>query len=286
MIVYFDTNVFDHIEQRNGVTDWECHILERAVKDGKIAVVLSFLNLEETLFLINTQPQKAKARINLILELASFRLFIKSQEIVIGDEIRSYALGTPYVSPFSDFEPSMEFVIRNALDPSEKDEIQEVLDEVRQDKEKFKIMLDDGKKILQPHAKKIGASAYKFERYWESNSGWLAESLAEAAGVLDECKRRGIDGLLKVRSARLAVGANLSLMYSHHFENVAPNDGDSRDILHAVLASSAGIFVTHDKPFARALRRIPMDGFQVTDVHALVTALDRRGDPDWNVLKT
>lgn len=280
-IVYFDTNVFDHIERRYDISDWDVYILERAIKDEKIAIVLSFLNLEEILFLVQKQPERASARINLILRLANLRLFIKSQEIVIGDEIHSYAFGTPAISPFCNFEPYMELVIRNASDPSRVDEVKELLDEVRRAKDKFKRFLEDGKKILLPHAKKIGAKSYKFDKYWEFNSVWLAESLVEKAGVLKKCRERGIDGLLKLKCVRLAVGANLSLMYSHHFENIKPQSGDSRDILHAVLGSSADVFVTHDNALAKVLRRVPIEGFRVDDIHYLVNALDRRGPPQW-----
>ncbi len=213
-----------------------------------------------------------------MLGLANFKLFIKSQEAVIGDDIRSYATDSTYVSPFSELEPHAELAIRNLCNPDRSTlaEIQAIVEEVRSDKEKFKKFLEDGRNNLLPHAHQIGARAYKFERYWELNSGWLAESLAERAGVLEECRKRGMEGLLKVKSVRLAVGANLSLLYSHHFEGVQPKPGDSRDILHAVLASSADILVTQDGNFAKALQRIPIEGFRVLDIRSLLNVL---GDP-------
>lgn len=285
-IVYFDTNVFDHIERHlHGVTDWDLYVLRRAVKDEKIAIVLSFLNVEETLFIVESQPERAQARIKLILGLASNRLFVKSQELIIGDDMRSYALNAPSVPPFFDLDPHMELVICNAVYPAGSMllDIQAIIDEVDRDKQSFKAFLEEGKKKLLPYAEEIGTRAYKFDRYFGLNSGWLAEGLAKRAGVGEECRKRGIEGLLKIKSVRLAVGANLSLMYAHHFENVTPRQGDSRDILHAVLASTADIFVTHDATFANTLRRVPIDGFRVYGIHSLVTALDRRGAPQWGI---
>ncbi len=82
------------------------------------------------------------------------------------------------------------------------------------------------------------------------------------AGVLLEAKSRGLDGLLNVKSVGLAVGANLSLMYAHQFENRVPKSGDSRDILHAIIGSNADIFVTDDGELRRVLNRVPVDGFR------------------------
>jgi predicted nucleic acid-binding protein len=285
VIVYFDTNVFAHIEQRKDVSEWDVYVLQRAVKDGKIAIVLSYVNIEETLFIVKSQPERAKAEVYLMLDLADFRLFIKSQEIVIGDDIRSYALGTPSVSPFCGLDPHTEMAIRNAVNPSDStsNEVEKIVEEVRLDKLKFKAFLEDGKQNLLPYTQQIGADGYPFARYWEHNSGSWAESLAERIGVLDDCRKHGIEGLLKIKSVRLTVGANLSLIYSQHFENVKPKPGDSRDILHAVLASSAEVFVTHDDDFAKALRRVQVEGFRVTDLRSLVKALDRPGAPQWNI---
>jgi hypothetical protein len=68
--------------------------------------------------------------------------------------------------------------------------------------------------------------------------------------VLGKVRQRGPVGLLKLKSGALAVGANHSLIYSHHFEGRNPLPGDSRDILHAIAASSADMFV----PMTRGLK--------------------------------
>lgn len=66
---------------------------------------------------------------------------------------------------------------------------------------------------------------------------------------------------------------NLSLIYSHHFEGRNPLSGDSRDILHAIAASSADIFVTNDRGLEAVLARIPADGFQVMNLQAFLNRL-------------
>ena len=62
MIVYFDTNVFDHLEQLNGVNEWGLFRIRRAVRHGCIRVVIGYLNIEETLFIVSSQPKRAEAR--------------------------------------------------------------------------------------------------------------------------------------------------------------------------------------------------------------------------------
>lgn len=132
-----------------------------------------------------------------------------------------------------------------------------------------------GKNELKPMALSIGSKQYPFETYWKNNNGWLTEELAKRAGVLRKVKRRGVDGLLKVKSVALVVGANLSLLYSHHYENRAPLSGDSRDILHAIAASGADVFVTNDKKLQAVLSRIPVDGFQVMSLQSFLNTLSK-----------
>ncbi len=72
----------------------------------------------------------------------------------------------------------------------------------------------------------------------------------------------------------LATGAPLSLAYSHDFEGRAPKSGDSRDLLHAVLAGSAEVFVTHDVELARVMKRVPIQNFKIVDLHELLKRID------------
>ncbi|WHZ17713.1 MAG: hypothetical protein OJF52_004566 [Nitrospira sp.] len=278
MIVYFDTNVFDHLEQCNGVTTWDLFRIQRAIKHGCMRLVLSYLNIEETLFIVSSQPKRADARIRLILELADKRLFVLGQEMIMNNDIRAYAGATQAPSPFMAMPPWVEVEIRNLAKAvghySQK--LESLIDETRQDKKVFQEFLIEGRAKLKPMADSIGGKQYPFANYWVSNSGWLVEGLARRVRVLGKVKKRGVDGLLKVKSVALAVGANLSLLYSHHMENCTPASGDSRDILHAVLASTADVFVTNDKRLEAVLARVPVDGFRVMSLRKFLSIL-----PQW-----
>jgi hypothetical protein len=222
MIAYFDTNSFDRLEQLRGVTDWDMYRLQRAVKHEQLVVILSFLNLEETLFVVEAHPEKARARVDRILEFGSPKLFVRGQDEIMNDDVRSYVLCTPPVSSFCAFEPFKELAIRNIMQPTAEAlaELREIICETRSAKARFQSCLEACRRELLLHAKAIGGKNCKFEVYWSNNSTWLLESIAETAGVLSEVKSRGLNGLLKVKSVGLAVGANLSLMYAFNLKTV------------------------------------------------------------------
>ena len=278
MIVYFDTNVFDHLEQRNGVTEEDIYRLGRAVKLEHIRIVLSFLNIEETLFIVKSQSDRAYARVKLILELCDKHLLALGQEEIIDNDILAYANATASHIPFASMDPRVEFNIRNIVKPSGSTlkELEKILKGTRKDKNKFLDCLMNGRAKVKPLADSIGAKKYPFEDYWTNNSIWLVEGITKRAGALAKVKKRGMDGLLKVKSVALAVGANLSLIYSHHLENRAPASGDSRDILHAIVASTADVFVTNDHRLQLVLSRVPVNGFEVKSLQEFLKSL-----PTW-----
>ena len=86
MIVYFDTNVFDHLQQLNGVTAWDLFRIGRAVKLECIRVVISYLNIEETLFIVTSQSDRAEARVKLIFELADKQLVVRGHQNTINNQ--------------------------------------------------------------------------------------------------------------------------------------------------------------------------------------------------------
>lgn len=278
MIVYFDTNVFDHLDRRIGITEWDVYRVKRAAKHECIRVVLSYLNIEETLFVVSLDRQKAEARVKLILELADKHLVARGHHQIIRDDICSYAEGLSTQPPYEPLTPWMESELWKLAAPVGRDwrNLKSVVDRTRRIKQEYENFMMRGKSKLRPMAASIGVKLYPFDSYWENNKGWLAEGLAKRAGVLRKVKRRGVDGLLMVKSVALVVGANLSLLYSHHYENRTPDSGDSRDILHAIAASGADVFVTNDKRLRAVLSRVPVEGFQVMDLRAFIRSL-----PEW-----
>ena len=277
MIVYFDTNVFDHLEQRNGVTDWDLFRLGRAVKMEQLRLILSFLNMEEILFIAQSKPERAMGQLKLIFELADKRLFVHGQDEIVRNDIRAYAQQKPFKTPFTLMTPDMESDILNLMDSPahHQEDLDRIVRETRHAKELFLERRIKGQKKLKRMAAEIGTKQYPFARYLADNSGWVLEGLAQRAGVLSRVKQRGIRGLLNVKSIAVAVGAHLSLLYAQHFDGHAPASGDSRDTLHPVLASPGNVFVTNDRKLEMILSRLQIHDFRVMNLRTLLEGLPK-----------
>lgn len=232
---------------------------------------MSFLNIEEILFTLNCSPLNGRLQLNLLLDIADSSRFIVSQDMVVNEVIRAYALGAKAHTPFGICDRNKRrFLKRMTKTTSLPRDILQIIEQTRAAKQEFKSKFEQGKAKLVSLARELGGKGYPFAKYFENNTVWLAESLADRAGVLADCRAKGMAGLMEEKVVRMAVGANLSLIYSHDFEGRTPKNGDSRDVLHAVLASTSEVFVTHDSELTRVLQRVPLADFQITNIHALL----------------
>lgn len=262
---YFDRNVFDHIRKRQGITDSDVRGLEHAVDKDRISVLLSVSLVEETLILVKESPNTAREEGQLLARLTRGSEVIKPHQELLRDDIFAYAKGLLSPEPFT-----TEFTdLAKYLNPDEPDLPGHlvVAEQVQQAK-------------IEVHAELIGAtnndSVYfklrpksarpRFKEYYKDYSVQVAADLAEAVGVLAECKAKGLDGLLQVRSVQLCVGAQLSLSFAQTREGQSVSLGDWHDMQHAVLASAADAFVTEDHKLAKNLNRIGIADFQVINL--------------------
>ena len=279
MIVYFDTNIFDHLEQLNGVNEWDLFRVRRAVRHECIRVVLSYLNIEETLFIVPSQPKRAEARVKLIFELGDKHLVVRETKSILNDEIRAYSRGLPIVSPFESLTCWMESELWSLAAPvgtRKKKDLDRLLKTTHRIKMEYQSFMNWARGETEIMSRTLVGGRYPFQAFLKDNSAWLAEGLAKRAKALLKVRRQGIQGLLELKSVALAVGANFSLIYSHQFEGRTPASGDSRDVLHSVAASSADVFVTNDRKLATILSRIPVQGFRVMNLTDFLNSL-----PQW-----
>lgn len=268
--VYFDTNVFDHVYKKIGVSKPDLLVLDSAVKTGKISILLSIVNLEEVLCALESCPDLAIAELQFILRLTGRQRMLKPPHLLLRDDIKSYVLTGVSSKPFI-VDSLIQSSLRALQNPSQRDmvELLSVVKATREQKEAFNAGMKEIREKILLAAKKLKGLCPSFNDYWKKLAGKLAESFAERVGVLDACKKQTIKGLLELRSVRLGVGMNLSLTYAQTFEGRTPDMGDSRDIHHAILASAADEFVTEDREFARLLSRIPIKDFKVVGLNGL-----------------
>jgi hypothetical protein len=113
-----------------------------------------------------------------------------------------------------------------------------------------------------------------FEQYFAKTAPMFAERLAHSLGVAEACGRRGIDGLLTLKSVRMSVGAALFLTYERAFEGESVQIGDAADVQHAVSAAAVSeTFVSDDARIRKLLSRVPLDSFEATDLPGFLQKL-------------
>ena len=79
-----------------------------------------------------------------------------------------------------------------------------------------------------------------------------------------------IDSILKIRSIKLYSETSLSLIYSQIFEKRTPKIGDSRDLLHTILATPVDMFITNDKSFLNILKRIAVKNMKFQNLKEFI----------------
>lgn len=274
--VYFDTNIYNHIHKRHhGVTEADIAKLYTAVRADKIRILTSTPVIEEVLSALLCSERDGLAILMHIRKLAKRKRIIKYHPDLLEDDIIAYSRGRKMLSHFMAPPPNFTKIFTDH-GPEHMAILRKIAGDTQKQIQAFRGKMDDSyNKHIRPLAEDIKRQKQQqsFEDYWAELSVPFTELLAQKAGVLAECQARGMEGLLQVRSVRLCTLAQLSLGYSNTYQRTTIDRGDSRDMHHAVLASSLNAFVTHDRRFAGILRRMPVDNFEVIDLNTLLSRI-------------
>jgi hypothetical protein len=278
MAVYLDTNAYDHLYKKIGCTSADIANLRKKIYGRELSIPLSIHTLEEILLDRRARPELLVAKIKLTLSLGNFRRMVKPCNQLLTDDIRSYAKTGEATRAFLD--ANVQNVISEGIaelietDGEELDDgMIAALEEARRRKEHFRTQMIVGWENIRQDARQM--TEPNFAEYFETGAEMVAERYVERLGLLSECRERGIDGLLRIKSVRMMVGVSLSYFYWLTFEATSPGRGDSVDMLHAVSAAAvADTFVTDDAALRRTVARVPLDNFEVLD---LPTFLQRAG---------
>jgi predicted nucleic acid-binding protein len=272
--VYFDTNIYNHIHKRHhGVTEADIAKLYATVRADKIRILTSTSVIEEVLSALISLERDSFAILKHIRKLAKRKRILKYHPNLLEDDIVAYSRGKKMPSHFMAPPPNFTKIFTDH-GPDHMAILRKIAEDTQKQIQSFRDKMDNSYiKHIRPLAEEIKRQKKQqsFEDYWAELSIPFAELLAKKAGVLAECQERGMEGLLEVRSVRLCTLAQLSLGYSNTYQRTTIDRGDSRDMHHAVLASSVNTFVTHDRRFAGILRRMPVDNFEVIDLKTLLS---------------
>jgi len=282
LTLYLDTNVFRHL------TDAEESALRDAASTKQILILLSVVNLDELLGALETASEDAVLpRIQRLLRVVDHHRILKDTAMLLTDDIRSYADRGRAAEPVLSGEDLLYASARLGallLETSEKSRTARLrlVHKAKEQKESFLLGMNDRQMDMLHDTEKI--RGVSFEYLWHSQSLRTAEYYATRVGVLDDCRRRGIEELLKIKSVRMAVGIALSYFYAKSLREQpqAVRIGDSRDLQHAILAASrADVFVTMDNRLRDLVARVPMDRLRVLAFNDFLRELEDRGStPD------
>lgn len=121
----------------------------------------------------------------------------------------------------------------------------------------------DGMKNHIARAMGGNLSGISFNDFWRQVSKALVEGLAkDFCNVVTDLD---VQNLLKFKPICALAGYSANQMYEGIFNGRRVQTGDSRDQLHAILASAADVLVTHEKTLQNWLMRVP--GLHVTGVN-------------------
>ncbi len=267
-IVYFDRNVVNSIKRQWIVGDADYLLLRNAVKEGRLLIPISGILLEETLPILKTSSTlKRVCEEQIMTELFNWDWVVNFHNELLEDDIKNYAIGAPSAFPFR----SIALTPKQFFNPS-GETLKDFINLVDETKELRRSQLSAIKEARNTNREQFGAYRGSFEEFWKEIAEFTIEKIT-APDVLKECNERGLAGLLNVKSVRLFVTWYVSYFYYNLMRGERVSSSDPGDHCHAVSASVADIFVTHDSRLTRMLKRVAIDGFEVVNLKTLLQRL-------------
>lgn len=284
MYIYLDANVYNDVE-RGLISPDEVKAFRAAHARGEIETRLSLPDLEEFLGVWDTDRPTALRRLCIARDLVGFDGLLKQPSDILEEAIAAYAAGGMPPSPLMPRRDRQQFAstLHKIAKGSAKYDrtMSQILADVKANKESYKAAMTRGRdKSLEELAARYSRrqlSALPFADFFARGAADYALTFADRKGLADACRARGLDGLLGVRTVRLCVGVVISQIHTEISAGRKPDFGDGYDIWHAILASTADVFITRDKRLFEHLDRVPdVDGFRVAK--GFEEAPPRRGE--------
>jgi hypothetical protein len=271
MIAYLTTSAFGHLYRKINCTAADIGGLRKAIYSRTVSIPLGLHNLEEIVLARPASPQALAAQLRLLLSISNWRVLLKPCGQLLADDLRAFAAGAEPTRPF--LRGAMQNAVITGVSElleSDGEELNEdfaqALDEVRREREAF---VADLREFLAECGTRFTAppNAGAFGEYFARNAPDAVAALAERAGVGAECGRRGAEALLALKSARMWVGAALSLACAQSVEGRPSRAEEMNEVVHAVTAAAAAeTFVTADARALPWLGRVVIDGLRTTDL--------------------
>ena len=277
---YFDTCVFSEVDRGNAgrVPPSDVAALREAMSRQNLLVRVSLADIDELVGELQGDRQAMVRKLKIVRSLVGFQGMLKQPSDLLRDAIRAYAEGAPLASvtlPEGDRRAVVSCLSEVAAGSMRVDvalaKIAAGVSELKDaawagmKKAQAETLAELGWENRDPEERR----SLTFRMFWDAGAERFADDFATARGHGDACRKRGLDGLLKIPPMRFFVGVAMSLVYSqvvgdpNQSQVRLPGRGDSYDLWHAVLASTGDTFFTLDRRLASHVERVPSLGFRV-----------------------
>jgi hypothetical protein len=271
---YSDTMVYDRIAKGQTPRD-DVEAVCSAQARGQLVVYPSVMDVEELLGQWETRRTDALLRLRKMRDTVGFSPMLKQPADLLGEAILAYAAGRepPPVTLGAEHQKAMADYAHGILDGDEgivNEVLPRVVAEVRAMKAEFPRWWHEARVRVWDAFPASERRRVNFPAYFASDAEAWAEDIVRrrfGAEIADACRARGLDGLLALRPVRLCIGASMALVCDTTFgdgvQTSEPRPGDCYDFWHAIAASAADVFITDDRPFARRLKQVPIEGLRI-----------------------
>jgi hypothetical protein len=267
---YLDRNVMSHLKRHIGGASPEHEAsLRVAIREGRLAIPLSTVTLSETLLMDNNKQAFDEAR--WIIGLTGRGHVINDVVPLLNDCVRAYAHGASDPSPYV---TTLDLSLITSATPRNVGRILMVMLEYKRQRA---IWVEEWTARFERWKARISGKRTAQQFIDDNASEWL-ETFTDRAGVRAGCEQRGWDGLLGLKTLRLGVIPPLLLAHAKIFHDTNLEEAHFGDLHHLVEATTADLFVSHDRRLRELLSRTHVPGLEAITLPQLVRRLARPTD--------
>jgi hypothetical protein len=267
---YFDTTVPSWIV--DGLVPAEdVAALKAAFMRGDLIAPIGPVILDELVGELEKDRDAMIRKLKLLRDFGTFHGMLKQPADILREAIQTYAEGRepPTVTLPEDQRRALVRVLADVIAGSRRYEasLTEVFGGVTELKLGWLIHRQEahqGTQSYEPWQRvrsEVSSRSVPFPVSFARGAVDFALAGAEPLGLADACRQRGVEGLISLPVIRLAAGVSLAQMYAELVGSQGqprkPDRKDGYDLWHAILASTANLFVTFDKRLADHVERIP-----------------------------
>jgi hypothetical protein len=286
---YFDTNVYGKIAAGK-VPAEHVDALRTTLADGRLFAPVSPANIDELFGQLETDRLAMVSGLATMRTLVGFHGMLKQPRDILRDAIEAYAAGIkppPVTLPESERRMIVAF-LSDVIAGSVKhdNDLRRIVGDVDALKDQWLANMREAQRQVQAdpdwgRRTRRERQTLAFSEYFAAGALDMADAFALPLGCAEACRQQGLAGLLEYRPVRLCVGVAKSQIYAQiigtpgHRDLRLPARSDGYDIWHAILASTADVFVTFDERLADHVERVPgLDNFRVVrSIPALLAAI-------------